>query len=282
MAQNAAINMVSPVNWAHPLNRGLVGWWLVMPGISSGSRFTDLTNPGNSGNHGALFGMSNTNWLGSSRSGSYGELDFDGNDQWVVIGNPPSLRLESSPFTINVWALDTAGGRAIFTRGVSRGSNVDRSVDLFDNGTIVLFLGSKDSSVIFDVRATRPTLNEPHMLTGTWDGTTNTDGAKLYFDGVLVDSDTSSGATLNADMDWNLGGFRDDGAFEWLGRGDDWSIRNRAWSASEVAQYYNLSRQGYPGLLNRIRTPRFVAAAAGAGIRNPFGGPMVLRNPLGA
>ncbi len=126
----------------------------------------------------------------------------------------------------------------------------------------------------------------PTMLTITWDGGTAASGAHIYQDGIEVASyqeTQNATGTPSDDSGTNLfiaessaGGVNHDGFM------DDIRVWARALTPAEVFQYYHLSKAGYPGLLNTFKR-RFVAAVGGAaGIRNPFGGPMVLRNPLGA
>jgi hypothetical protein len=63
-----------PVNRAHPLNDGLVTWWLTLPPTDGGLRWYDLLglNHGTLANFGAGFG-----WRGTTRPGGFGQLTFD-------------------------------------------------------------------------------------------------------------------------------------------------------------------------------------------------------------
>ena len=63
------ITPTSRINWANPLNRGLVGWWHGR-GTPHGGTWRDLAN----GHHGALNGI--PTWHGD-------HLEFDGVDDWV-------------------------------------------------------------------------------------------------------------------------------------------------------------------------------------------------------
>lgn len=56
------LDAACPINWQHPLNRGLVGWWMAPPGWSGGSRLHELTGRDN----GVLTGLSPvTDWIGT-------------------------------------------------------------------------------------------------------------------------------------------------------------------------------------------------------------------------
>jgi hypothetical protein len=63
------------VNDGHPLNRGLVTWWLARPGLNyGGARWYDPIGL----NHGTLanFGAG-SGWSGTTRPGGFGQLTFD-------------------------------------------------------------------------------------------------------------------------------------------------------------------------------------------------------------
>ena len=42
---SGALNMVQPINWLAPLNKGLIANWRCMPGLMSGSQLVNLTRP---------------------------------------------------------------------------------------------------------------------------------------------------------------------------------------------------------------------------------------------
>ena len=109
---NNLVNMSSPVNWGHPLNRGLVFWGLVTPGTYSGTRFTDLTNPGSSGNHGTLSGSSSDGppaWQGTNRPGGWGHLKFDGGttEHLIKLLDHESLDFDTGDFAWSFWYINT-------------------------------------------------------------------------------------------------------------------------------------------------------------------------------
>lgn len=72
-----------PINKAHPLARGLVGCWLLNEG--SGLKVFDLSGYGNDG---TLNDMTESDWIPGEK-GSV--LTFDGSDDEINFGNPPSL-----------------------------------------------------------------------------------------------------------------------------------------------------------------------------------------------
>ncbi len=287
MDSNPAINMASPVNWANSLNNELRLWLLVMPGTNSGSRWMDLTDPGPSGNHGTLNNMGNEDWIGSFRPGGWGGLDFDGSNDDVQVTASQAIN-NLFPMTWNLWVqkrtfpqnttrlMNKGTGDGFVFRNAGAQTNTVK-FERSHTGANELVLVGPDEMIFTGV---------PTMLTITWDGGTAASGAHIYQDGLEVASyqeTNNASGTPDDDSGTNLfiaessaGGVNHDGFM------DDIRVWARALTATEVFQYYNLSKVGYPGLLNTFKRRFVVAAAPGAGIRNPFGGPMVLRNPLGA
>ena len=80
----------------HPLSRGLVACWLFNEG--AGSVLHDIS--GNK-NDGTLTSMDPpTDWVGSPHGGA---LAFDGNNDYIVVGDPPSLDMGTDDITIAIW-----------------------------------------------------------------------------------------------------------------------------------------------------------------------------------
>lgn len=83
----AAVGVSFLVNWTHPLNKRLVGWWRGIPGVVGGQTFLDIAN----GNDFILqnFGYSSTSgWSPSTGTGGYMRVNFDGVDDWGTAGAP--------------------------------------------------------------------------------------------------------------------------------------------------------------------------------------------------
>ena len=99
-----------------------------------------------------------------------------------------------------------------------------------------------------------------HHGAGTWDGTNMT----VYVDGVKSNSIAFSVApAYNVSNAVSIGSILQPGRGAYYnGSCDEVSIYSRALSASEILQKYNLSRQGYPGLLNRVPMTMWGTTAA--------------------
>lgn len=69
------------VNRRHPLNRGIVGWWPGLPGMSGGPRLLDIDGR----NHGTL--TNGPTWVPGADG--FGALSFDGSDDEVAFAAIP-------------------------------------------------------------------------------------------------------------------------------------------------------------------------------------------------
>lgn len=277
---NSSINMASPVNWGHPLNRGLVSWHMVLPGMASGSRLTDLVTPGSSGHHGTFINMDPDDWVAESHPGGYGSIDFDGSNDFISVPDHPALRLTDA-LTVNAWFnLDAFVGndwRGLVAKGKaseSAGANHNYLLVLEDD-TFTGGLGSTMGLLIetssgannygyYDITTTTTPLDTWHMLTGTWDGVTiaayqDAKDDKTTTKAFSGPPDTGD-AVVTFGAGTNVGGQRLNGSL------NDIRIYNRALSLKETEQYYLLSQQGWPGLLNRIEPRRFVATVGALSI----------------
>jgi hypothetical protein len=257
------------INRQHSLSRGLVGCWPIWEG--AGRKIGDVINA----NHATLTNMDPaTDWVGAPNGWA---LDFDGNDDRVVIDNPAILQLESGPITIVVRGFDRSGSRGIVTKGQTRGSTGTRSFDLFDTGSQFRWHGVGASAIAWAATtSTRPALNQWHQYVGVWDGSSDTNAAKLYIDGRIAAEDTPSGIALTSGKDWNIGGQASVvDTFEWDGFIDIVLIYNIALSAFEIQQLYV-----DPYAMFRIPSiaRRHVAAAAGF---VPYPRPRGLRAGMG-
>jgi len=254
------VDMIQPVNKLHPLNRGLVSWWLALPGTMGGARLMDIVNPGPNGNHGTLTNMNpQTDWVGSNRLGSWGALDFDGSNDYVNVPHRADLNIRTD-ITLAAWVnINTLGA---FDTFLNKG-------DLGGAGNVTYGFQKKNTDVFTFFHTIGDTGQFTNSITtldaDTWYHLVATvdaaDECRLYLDGVEdvngnVGSRPSNTTILTV-------GARDLGATQnWPGLIDDVRINNRALSANEVAWLYQLSQQGYPGLLNRIGPFWLVGGAA--------------------
>ena len=233
-----------PVNRGHPLNRGRLAWWLTLPHLAGGATWHDLMAA--PGYHGTLTGMttSASGWRPSPRPGAIGgHLQFDRVDDSVDLGTIPAI-VGAARQSVAAWVLFdsvSVNNQAIFASDQSTGAfGWSLRVD-FGNKLSYLYGGTSGQAV---VAPTAPVAGRWYRLVGTHDGTT----ARLYVDGALANSAVGSLFAPTAPV--AIG--RSPAFGQRLGgAADDVSYWTRALSAAEVAEDYDLSRMGYPGLLRR-------------------------------
>lgn len=255
-----AVNRGSPVNRAHPLNRRLVAWLLVVPGTPRGGQWVDLAGP----HHATLAG---TTWQSSrARPGGWGSLDFTGTST-ATLGSAASLddidAQGGGGMTVAFWAyLDTSASNSILVaKGAATAGAWEVRVLSNTNKTLRFLKDGNGGDV------TSTSANGAFALGGwfhycaTWDGGVLGAGVTQYFDAVATTpSATSDAGTLKTDAanDLVFGTSAD-------GRLDDFRLYNRVLAADEVLALYRASRLGYPGVLNRVRRSGLDAPAAPGG-----------------
>mgnify|MGYP001559138706 CR=1 FL=1 len=241
----AAINYGQPVNWASPLTRGLVSWWLTLPNTKGGVKWYDLCGRA----HGTLTNMDPaSDWVPTTRPGGFGALDFVTNDYVdFSAGAPPSFP-SGSPFTISAWALFRAAtGRILGVPDVSANN----------------FSKITDTAITVRCGATLTTFTVPSIGTTNWHhvcaSRTAADSVRVWLDGA----ESSTGALTNAGTFAPTFIGRTSTAYH-NGQLDDITIRSIAFDDSEVWQQYQDSQLGHPQMLQRLRRPiPFAPAAAG-------------------
>lgn len=250
-----------PVEWAHPLNQGLVSWWLALPSLPRGNRWHDLTrrNPGTLTN--------GPTWQGArGRPGGWGSLNLNGSTQYVE--TTAAVLPTAYPMSMSCWFRTTnatAANRDSFFLGSTTTADQYCGFQIgADHKAVYTLHGSLSCWVTGGVA-----LNDGawHHLMGTsTDATTHS----LYVDGKLVSAtvlgDGSSGTfpALNvASMGrLNYGGL---GIQYFPGDVDDIRVYTRGLSAA--AALYAESLAGYPNALRRVRRAAWsVPAAPGGGV----------------
>ena len=173
-----------------------------------------------------------------------GVFDFDGVDDQIDYGKPAIL--ETYPLSIGIWFnADSTNSKndGIITKGTTRGSSSQRSFDVFGNGTNLIFVVSNGSSYIVNISSTYPSLNAWHHLVCMWDGTTDSNGAKMYLDGSLFAQGTATNTNFATSNDIFVGGNR--AGFYFDGRISTVKIYDKVLSATEALQNYNATKDRY-------------------------------------
>ena len=200
----------------------------------TGTTVTDL--------EGSLTGTVNNGT--SFSTDNLGIFDFDGVDDQIDYGKPAIL--ETYPLSIGIWFnADSTNTKSdgIITKGTTRGSTSQRSFDVFGNGTDLIFVVSNGSSYVINIRDTYPSLNAWHHLVCMWDGTTNSNGAKMYLNGSLFAQGTSTDTSFATAHNIFAGGNRS--GFFWDGKIAVTRFYNRILTADEVAINYNAIKERF-------------------------------------
>ena len=227
------------------LPSGLVGYWTFDGATTTWSSATagitgDLSGNFNTGT------LTNMNRATSPTIGKIGQgLKFDGVDDNITTNDSASLDI-TSQLTISGWAKHS--GVATYPRIVEKSKDstvctdpyVIYSLD-FDNvglADLSIAVGGLLKSV---KSASAPSLNTWHHYTGTYDGA----NMKIYVDGVLSNTVAQTGAIDTSNVGLIFGSSRlasPCGTGVLTGSIDDVRIYNRALSANEVKQLYNIGR----------------------------------------
>ena len=251
------INYGQPVNWSHPLNRGLVWWWMVLPDRPptwvSATSLIDLCQRDN----GYLGDMARgLNPDSVPRVGGWGSLAFDGvNDNAQVAG---LSAFSGAATTVAAWLRCSAYDASGFvwfgtTVGATTYWQVASNTACYCSTTLVNVTSTpfadgawRHLCFVATAAATEVYVNGISIGTGAAP-TSVAAGSKTFMIGDWYGAPTT---------DFNL-----------AGNMDDLRVYNRSLVASDVRQLYNLSRQRYPGVLNRVGTTRWIAdvQAAAAG-----------------
>lgn len=226
-----------PVNWSHPLNRGRVVWFLALPGRVGGSTWYNLAASA----HGAIGNAttSSSGWRPTTRPGGFGHFAFDSSDDQVDV---PAFAIPqgTAPRSWAAWFRTSATGlKVLFDQGDTT-ANGTRFL-LYDSGTGKMRLEMTGDTVF---GTTTVTDGAWHRVVGTHDGS----NASLYIDGLL---EGSKFWLMNTPTTVGRFGRSVDNSVSWPGEIDDVTSWARVLTAAEVRADYDLSRRGYPGVLNR-------------------------------
>jgi hypothetical protein len=259
-AIDGQIDMVTPVNWFHPLNRGLRAWLLFVPGSGLSSVIPDVAKVQGGGCPGTLTnGALPVSPLG--RQGGWGAWDLDGTDDYIEIANPTFLRSTSGPFSICVWLrpdfAPSSTNRSIFQWGVD-GADAPRFFIRY-NSPEGFFADGSSQSLGQTSAAFLWTLGDWFHFTYTNSGAASS--GQYYKNGLAVSTVGNGGIPQSPETFTiaRLGRFRTADPRQFDGRMDDFRFYDRALQPQEVKALYESSRMYYYSLLNRLE-PAWITA----------------------
>lgn len=210
---------------AHPLARGLAGWWPLNEG--GGTRAADLV----AGNAGTL-----TN--GPARTGSRlgAAVGMDGTDDHIIIPHSPAIAL-TTDITISVWALTStvSGWRQLLDKGPNPTTHpAPYQIGQYDaTGQIYFGRGNGSSSTSLTSTSSAIAGAWTHWVC-SWGGGT----FRIYYNGRIDATSTASPTCTDSGRALYVGQREDLAAAYWSGAFAHLRIYNRVLDAREVAQLY--------------------------------------------
>jgi len=251
------VNLADPVHRQHPLNRNRSAWWLTLPQLAGGVKFYDLMGL----NHGALTSMTSgatAGWRSTTRPGGYGALLFDSIVSSSVNMTPSPSLSPTVAMSVSLWVNLTAAIGSGYTL-VAHDDGTNRSFALRATATGFRFFVGAGSGSLFST--TVPTVGQWYHVAATYDGA----ATRIYVNGQMENTASTSVAIPTGAAIFSIGISQASSFFLPLtGYADDVGFWTHAISTREVWELYNLSRTGYPGLLNRWPS-RMVDGASGGG-----------------
>ena len=182
-------------------------------------------------------------------SDDLGAFVGDGVDDHIDCGN--NAIFQSCPLTIEAWVRCDADKdrNAILTKGRSSGNQTDRDMDIIwidTSRTNMDFKVSDGSSFVVDLRVTKPSAEVWHHIVAQWDGTTNSNTAKLFTDNTLAGQTTATGTGFRNAHDVFIGGQHPSNANRtWDGKIAVIRAYNRVLTTDEISINYNALKERF-------------------------------------
>lgn len=232
------------LNRKHPLNRGLVSEWAVLPGLAGGKFLYDVV----SRNHGTL--TNGSIWTPNSRPGGYGSLSIVGSTDLVSITDSNLLSRFNgrSVFTISFWVRKSA--YATDNAAICFRENSDTStlfvIYPYDNGVgngLRVYYGGENIMVIYSDAPSAGTWN--HFI---FTSRSNVDH-EAYVNGKSIITSSNNKSLDAALTHFEIGNCS---AFSQglTGDIDDVCLYETGCNASQAQQLYQESRLGNPNRYN--------------------------------
>lgn len=245
---------------------GEIGWWC--PSLdSAGNGTTTLTDLVATTGNGTLTGMdAATDWVSDTGSGGVRALDFvAATQQYVQIAKPT---MSGGKFSLALWGkatLDVASRvSAIWTDSFAGGTS---GFSLFNAGSRIRGVKGSPVATVSDTSAV--TLNVWYHWCYTFDGTM----MRIYRNGSLTASTTSSGLTYPTSMGFSIGSaipstplYINDAVYRWNGLLDDIRLFNTNIDAANTDSVAALaSMRGYQPSTGKKR-PRINGSLINSGL----------------
>ena len=253
------VNTRNPVNWSHPLNRGKIGWWLVIPSLYGGNVWYDLAGQANAASPAAFhLNATSKGFQPTSRPGGYGHIASTGGNNSSYL-SAPNFTWTGLQCTFGCWAYANAlqpgytplfGSRGNLNFEIAWMTSSTNELQYMWNGnqygvhaSPILYCGPSSTAVgnWFFVAIT---INSATSVTG-YVGYNGLFTSGTFAVSPNVTSGTISGLTFLQDT-------AVPGTRNWNGGIDDAFFYNRSLSYNELFQLYWMSQQGHTETLNRL------------------------------
>jgi hypothetical protein len=260
------VDVTNPINTANPQAKGLLRVWQVLPGRMGGTNWADLVAHAPA----ALISMAPTGsttsgWGTTKRRGGFGELRFDGTDDYIDLGTSTFYDFPNTTFAVSGWCRATGAGYVI-ARRLGSGGNGGWFLRLNGDGTLTArIIDTGNTTAAERASLTTSALNGQwfHFLVVfvTDTATAATNDVTIYIDGRLSQGTrgTTSGLpyTLGA-YALTLGATSDPAAFL-TGALDDVRIYTRSLGAVHAQK---MASDPWSSLVRRFPLPGAALAAA--------------------
>lgn len=222
------------LNHAHPLSRGLVGYWVLNEG--SGTIVYDISG---SGQHGTLTGFSFSSTSGWTGSPMGGGLRGDGSNDVVNCGSSSIL----NPIAMSwcSWVMTTSLSQPYqspFTRRLGVGNTYAYTWAVKSNGRVAIYVRTAGDTAYDGTGAHIIAVNKWYFVAFTY---SSSDGLKGYVNGVLDGTAAANGnisqvadVTYLMDDPYTGGGVNR----TWTGCMDETRVYNRVLLPNEIKTLY--------------------------------------------
>lgn len=257
------LSLAQPLNYGHPLAKGLFSWWLAKPPYSGGSTWWALAGTF----HGTLLNMANGfGWQPSSRSGWAGSLVFEGGgtSPRVDLGTYPAINFLDMTWTVQLRFRTTNVGTAYLITNRDISDVGGWWLRAQSDGSIMARIYGSSSSNVAASRSTVSTglnTNAWHSLMAVFTSNTVTQASNiitLYVDGLLeagTGSPTGTDAAFACDVCQFTLGATGVGSNPFAGALDDIRIWTRGLSAAEAMAVHRCQPPDFCGLLEAPEAP---------------------------
>lgn len=229
----------TPYNYAHPLARGLIGYWLFNEG--GGTKAYDISTKQRHGtlNNFALTGNT-SNWAGSQMGGG---LLFDGSNDFVNVSNA-NFPFVTAPFSVSAWVkpqFANSNYNAIVSKGGTFESASNFVLGIRGQPTTTdyrAYIFWKGGATLYGNEFSVPILGSQTWMhiVGVVDSAWN---SEVYVNGYSVGTDGSNSAATDGSQPLKIGSPNTIGTeLAYNGYVDEVRIYSRALNASDVKLLY--------------------------------------------